>query len=290
VDQATFESQSFFDQINLSQAHATGMSGVGVTVAVLDTGIAPNHPYFAGRLVAGRDFVDDDWDATDPGSSMASAERPRASGHGTHISGIILRMAPNSQIMPVRVLDENGRGSSFVIAYAIEWAVAQGADVINLSLGTEYESKVMADVVKYATREGVTIVAAAGNLGTSTPQYPANFKDAISVAAVDGNNVKPAFANYGKWIDLSAPGVGIYSAMTAAEGAGFANWSGSSIATAFVSGAAALLHQKYAGFNGNKANQIENDLLRTAGDLNGANPNYKNELGGLLNVGGAVNR
>lgn len=290
VDQATFENQSYFDQINLGQAHASGMTGAGVTVAVLDTGIDPNHPYFAGRLVAGRDFVDDDWDPTDPGSVVASAQRPRASGHGTHISGIILRMAPNSQIMPVRVLDENGRGSSFVIAYAIEWAVAQGADVINLSLGTEYESKVLADVVKYATREGVTIVAAAGNQDVSTPQYPAAFKDVLSVAAVDGGNVKATFSNYGKWVDLSAPGVSIYSAMSAAEGFGFANWSGSSISTAFVSGAAALLQQKYAGFNGNKANRIENDLLRSAGDLRNLNPDYKNELGGLLNVGGAVNR
>jgi subtilisin family serine protease len=150
--------------------------------------------------------------------------------------------------MPIRVLDANGRGNTFVLAYAIEYAVANGADIINLSLGADCDSDVLKEAIDAALANNVLVVAAAGNDGSNVPQCPAKYFGVIGVTAVRSDNSVPEWANYGDWVQLAAPGEGITSTIVGPEGAGYASWSGTSMATPFVTGAAALVKQKYPAY------------------------------------------
>jgi thermitase len=277
TDPQGYENQFAFDQVALPPVQPFH-KGNGVIVAVLDTGISLNHPAFQDRLIPGHDWVNDDADPTDEGSGLAW-------GHGTHVAGIITQIAPNSKILPVRVLDANGRGDIFIVAAAIEWAVAQGADVINLSLGTEYDSKVLSTIVEEATAAGVVIVAAAGNEGGDTPQYPAAYPQTLAVTAVDAANQKADFANYSHWVDIAAPGVGITSTITGPEGDGYASWSGTSMATPFVSGVAALSRGK--DWTASSA-AIRQQLIENAVNIDSVNPDYQDQMGSLLNAVGVL--
>ncbi len=270
-----YVNQKAFSQVRLPAQPMT-YTGAGMVVAVLDTGVSQDHPAFAGRLLPGWDMVDDDPIPNDePGGA--------GWGHGTHVAGIIAHVAPEAQILPVRVLDPQGRGDTFVVAYAIEWAVNQGADVINMSLGTAFHSQVLSETVAWATDQGVVIVAAAGNLNSTQPQYPAHYPQVVSVTGVDEENRKAPFANYGEgWIDVAAPSVGITSTIVGPQGNGYASWSGTSMATAFVSGAAALGRQKFPNMS---VGALEQRLEATAQDIDSVNPDYKQKLGkGLLDV------
>ena len=278
VDPTGYVDQHAFQQIGLISATHT-YQGNNVVVAVLDTGVDLQHWEFRNRLLPGLDVVADDTVPQDEGNGLAW-------GHGTHVAGIIARVAPQSRILPVRVLDTNGRGNTFLLAYAIEWAADHGANVINLSLGTNHDSNVLREAIKQATDRGVVVVAAAGNSNQDIPQYPAAYNDVLAVTAVDGQNVKASFANYGHgWVKLAAPGVGITSTIIGPLGSGYASWSGTSMSTAFVSGAAALARQKVARGD---VNAIDHLLLSTAGNLDTVNPTYQDELGGLLNVYAAL--
>ena len=125
-------------RINLPAAQAIS-KGAGVKVAVLDTGIDKTHPLFAGKLLPGRDFVDNDNDPSEVGTSGVGAY-----GHGTHVAGIVLMVAPDAKIIPIRVLDQNGVGNVWTLSKALNYAANpdgnpatdDGANIINLSLGT----------------------------------------------------------------------------------------------------------------------------------------------------------
>ena len=275
-----YTGQSAYTQVSLNDV-ARAFSGAGVTVAVLDTGVYTPHEQFVGRLqLSGLDVVDDDTDASEVGPGLAW-------GHGTHVTGIIAVIAPQATLLPIRVLDPNGRGNTFLLAYAIEWAVDHGADVINMSLGTEFDSQVLRDVVAQAAGEGVVLVAAAGNSDVTTVQYPAGYPGVIGVTAVDEHNVKAVFANYGAgWVDLAAPGVGIMSTMISADGPGYATWSGTSMSTAFVSGAAAQVEGKTGATVA--ADSMHDLLVDTGTDIDAANPDYARQIGRLLNVSSAL--
>lgn len=252
-------------------------------VAVLDTGVDASHPALAGRLLPGTDLVNED---NVPQDGPEAGEEPGlAQGHGTHISGIVTRIAPQSKILPVRVLDVNGRGNIYVLAYAIEWAADHGADVINLSLGSDFDSQVLSDAIADAQQRGVVIVAAAGNDGVATPQYPANFPGVLGVTAVDSGNHKADFANYGDgWIDLAAPGVGITSTVPFSPVL-YAAWSGTSMAVPFVTGAAALVKQQQPDA---APAEVADRLIAAGADLDAANPQYAGQLGRLLDISRAI--
>ncbi len=194
-----------------------------------------DHPDLAGKVIRG-DHVDNDWDPYD------------GNGHGTHTAGIaaavtnnargIAGMAPEATIYAVRVLDESGSGTLQNVANGIIHAADNGADVINLSLGSPNDSITLKEAVDYAWNKGVVVVAAAGNDGSAQPTYPAYYSDAIAVAATDSDESKASFSNYGNWVDVAAPGVNIYSTYT--DG-GYASLSGTSMATPHVAGLAGLL-------------------------------------------------
>jgi subtilisin family serine protease len=254
-----------------------------VVVAVLDTGVYTPHEQFSGKLqLPSLDVINDDSDPSDIGPGLSW-------GHGTHVAGIIAAMAPDAKILPVRVLDSNGRGNTFLLAYAIEWAAQQPyVQVINLSLGTEFDSKILRDVIADVVERGIVVVAAAGNGNSNQVKFPAGYQNVIGVTAVDSSSHKASFANYGGgWVDIAAPGVGIMSTMISEEGAGYATWSGTSMSTAFVSGAAALL----AGKSGSRAatpTNLSEQLVNSGSILDLLNPLYAGEIGRLLDVSAAL--
>ena len=220
--------------------------GAGVTVAVLDTGVATHEDLAESRILAGADFTDGDADGTG---------RDDGHGHGTHVSGIInaslnnntgiAGLAPSADILPVRVLDSGGSGYWSWVAGGITWATDHGADVINMSLGGG-DSEVLEVAVQYAVTAGVTVVAAAGNSRSSgSPvSYPAAYDGVTAVAATDNADDYASFSNEGSYVDIAAPGVAILSTL---PGNSYASWSGTSMATPYVAATAALIHSNAAG-------------------------------------------
>src|SRR3990170_879710 len=169
-------------------------------------------------------------------------------GHGTHVAGIaaatagngvgVAGVCPRCTILAVKVFaDGSGSTSDFTVAQGIVWAVDHGANVVNLSLGGPGSSAVAQAAVDYAWSRGVVVVAAAGNSGSSTLSYPAAYPNAIAVSATNSSDGLAGFSSYGSWVDLSAPDQGILSTV---PGGDYASWSGTSMATPVVAGAAGL--------------------------------------------------
>jgi len=272
---STYLNREALNQINLGKTHEH-YRGAGQIVAVLDTGIDFDHPSWKeGQILPGLDLIDGDDYPADDGQGVAQ-------GHGTHISGIIAQVAPDSQILPIRVLDGQGRGDTFDLAYAIEWAAEEGADVINLSLGTTDFPPVLWDAINYVVHEmDVVVVAAAGNSNNSKRHYPAAFANTLSVTAVDEQSKRASFANYGHWVNLAAPGTGITSTITGPQGSGYGRADGTSMATPFVSAAALLLHEQTPDAT---QSQIANRLQQSSSNLNTLNAAYQNQLGSMLDI------
>ncbi len=199
-----------------------------VIVAVIDTGVDYTHPFLKGRMVQGYDFVADDTDPMD------------VHFHGTHIAGIIADTTPaNVKIMPIRVMDEEGRGYDSDIAKGIRYAVDNGADIINLSFVGQGYSQYLADTIQYALSNNVLVIAAAGNEKADTSDYyPASEQKIIVVSATDRHDRIAQFSNTGSSIDVSAPGVDIVSTIPQQK---FGSASGTSMAAPYVSGVAAML-------------------------------------------------
>jgi len=217
-------------------------TGAGVRIAVLDTGFDLDHPLLTDRLVLGIDLLDDDTHpsdvknyADDDGDGVAD----EAHGHGTFVAGVLAQLAPEAEILPIRVLEADGSGELYDIIDGIDFAIANGADVINMSFGTTEKSKALEDAVKRAQKAGAIIVAAAGNGGDNKKQYPAAYGKVIAVAAFDkASSGVPSWGTYGKWVDVSAPGIGIFSSR---PGGTMATWSGSSMSAPIVSAQVALM-------------------------------------------------
>ena len=170
-----------------------------VVVAVVDSGIDPEHPLFEGRLVDGYDFVERDQKPNDE------------LGHGTHISGVIINNSRNATIMPIRFTEGREGKLSDLIA-SLMFAAEHKADVVNLSLSTPQYSAIMQETIQYLDSQDIIIVSAAGNYGTWLEFYPAAWPEAISVGALTKTGAKLPESNFGEWIDFSAPGKSVYSA------------------------------------------------------------------------------
>jgi len=229
----------------LDRAHYYG-TGSGVTVAVLDTGADLDHPALADHLVAGYDFVDDDtWPDDVPNGADEDEDggTDEGVGHGTHISGVLAQVAPDVQIMPVRVLNSDGVGSLLAIVKGIIYAVDHGAQIINLSLSTHDHFAMLETAIAYAQSRDVIVIAAASG-GAAALHFPAAYTDVISVGATRGGGYVAEFsAPYADLVDVFAPGELIYGPYYDGR---YAWWSGSSMATPIVAGVAALLIEQGA--------------------------------------------
>lgn len=230
-----------------------------VLVAVVDTGIDYNHPELASNYVPlGYDWINNDTDPVDD------------NGHGTHCAGIIAAELNNNMgiaglaqvsIMAEKVLNSTGWGWDFTVAQGICHATDMGAKIISMSLGCYEDSPVMYEAVKYAYDHGVLLVAAAGNDHTSSPHYPAAYNEVIAVAATNQNDAPASFSNFGEWIELSAPGVRIYSTYINDS---YAFAQGTSMACPHVSGLAALVWSRFPNFT---RDELRWHLQRTADKL-----------------------
>jgi thermitase len=225
--------------------------GRGVKVAVLDTGAQRHHPALEANFkgVKRYDFVDNDNLPSDRAVGLdedGDGLTDELVGHGTHVAGIVDLVAPEAKIMPLRVLNTEGYGDVFTIAKAIVYAQSNGAEVINLSLGSPDYSELLHEVIEDAIESGVVVAAAAGNESSALPHYPAagdgilySADGLLAVTSVNQEEKKSDFANYGKWVDIAAPGEDTRSAFPVSK---YAYWSGTSMATPFVAGQAALIH------------------------------------------------
>jgi len=229
-------------QILMTNGWKHTLGSDAVVIAILDTGINAEHIEFAGRIVQGMDFVNDDKNPDDD------------HGHGTHAAGIIAAAAdngvgsagicPKCKIMPIKVLTENNVGNWSDVVAGIMYAANNGAQIINLSLGSTMPSDSVKEAIDYAHNDkGVLIIAAAGNWSTDEPFYPASFEETLAVSATDQASELWSLSNFGDYVDVSAPGDRIYSTDSNLDDnkAGFTFRSGTSMAAAHVSGLAGLL-------------------------------------------------
>ncbi len=263
-----------------------------IVVAVLDTGVDLRHPDLRGRLIPGTDVGSGDSNPTDE------------NGHGTHVAGIVAAAsgnargvsgtAPHVVVMPVKVANDNGSIWDVTVARGMDWAIARGARVINLSLGGINASPTVNAAIDRARSRGVVVVAAAGNEGGAVSQ-PAAYAPTLAVAAVTdlgeaygapgtaGRYVHAAYSNSGPEVDLAAPGTSIISTIPVRAGS-YAVISGTSMATPFVSAAAALVLSRNPSLT---AAEVEAALVGTALDLGAPGPDPETGAG-LLRVGAAA--
>lgn len=264
--------------------------GSGVTVAVIDTGVQITHPDLAlpGGFAAGTDLIA-------PGDGTNDQN-----GHGTHVAGILgardqdvggIGGVPIVTIMPVRVLNASGSGSYAGVINGINYAVTNGADVISMSLGGAGSDPNLAQAVANAIANGVVVVAAAGNDGSCSALYPAVYSGVIAVAATEVNSDTLAtFSQRGPNVDIAAPGRDIWSTV---PNSAYGRKSGTSMATPFVSAAAALVLAKCTATGpwitrANRPGLVEARLEATAAPIAG-NPIQQTPIaGGSLRAGAAT--
>lgn len=250
-----------------------------ITVAVLDTGLDFNHQDFGlEKIWVNEDEIegngiDDDnngyIDDVNGVNFLSLGSRPVDDhGHGTHVSGIIAAKTDNNlgmagicwqgKIMPVKFLDNEGRGSVDSAILAVLYAVENGAEVINASFGGG-QSELLKDAVNLALENNVVFVAAAGNSSSSDLSriYPAGIEGVVTVGALSKGGAKTGFSNYGEFMEVIAPGEGIYSTFINGE---YREWSGTSMAAPHVSGVAALI--KAAGI-GDRKEVVKRIILGT---------------------------
>src|SRR3989344_2769912 len=258
-----FSNQWGMQKINASSAWDVVKGSNNVDIAIVDTGVNYNHPDLQSKIV---------FSVNCTLTNCPSGQTTDPDGHGTHVAGIaaavtnnnlgIAGVSWNSRIMSIKVLDDTGRGYYSWITNGIIWAVDNGAEIINLSLGGTSYSSTLENAVNYAWSKGVLITAASGNSGTSKPFYPAYFQKVMAVAATSSNDAKASFSNYGTWVDVAAPGVSIISTYKN----GYEYLSGTSMSTPFVSGLAALVISQNPSFTNS---QVREKIETTSIELPG---------------------
>ncbi|NJL78155.1 MAG: S8 family serine peptidase [Richelia sp. RM2_1_2] len=264
------------DAVKAPSAWEKGYTGQGIVVAVLDTGVGSNHDDLKqniwtnqgeipnnGQDDDGNGYIDDVYGWNFDGNNNNTID---VDGHGTHVSGTIAGtkndfgvtgIAYDAQIMPVKVLDDFGSGSTTAVANGIYYAVDNGADVINLSLGGSFPSFGIERALEYANSKGVIVVMAAGNNGGETPLYPARYaeKYGIAVGAIDQDKNMARFSNRAgtdALTYLTAPGVDIYSTLPNNR---YDSYSGTSMATPHIAGVVALMLSANPNLNSNLIRQ-----------------------------------
>jgi hypothetical protein len=272
--------------VNAPEAWARGYTGQGVVVAVLDTGVDRNHADLAGNIWTnageiandgldndGNGYVDDvyGWNFANGNNNTLDGNR-----HGTHVAGTIAAanngfgatgVAYNSRIMPVKVLSDSGSGSYSGVAQGIRYAVDNGADVINMSLGGGSTDSAVQSALQYASSRGVIVVMAAGNAGAAQPGYPASSATSwgLAVGAVDSSNQMASFSNRAgsnsSMRYVTAPGVQVYSTL---PNGGYGFLSGTSMAAPHVAGVVALMLSANPNLTDAQVRQIITD---TAGNV-----------------------
>lgn len=231
-----------------------------VIIAVVDTGVDLNHKDLQTKLIDG-------YNAINPGQPPMDDV-----GHGTHVAGVIgahtnnqegiAGMTWNNPIMPVKVLDNSGAGSSYSVALGIIWAVDHGAKVINLSLGNYAQGAFLHDAIRYAYDKDVVIVAATGNDNTNQPGYPAAYPEVFAVSATNADETKASYSNYGDYVDVVAPGTSIASTYPSNQ---YAALSGTSMACPHVAALAGLIRSANPALTNSEVYEVMRQSVKDLG-------------------------
>lgn len=257
------------DFLGVPSDHST--FGKGVSIAVLDTGINASHPAFKGANIQTFSLLDNPITA-DP------------SGHGTAVASLIVGtdqaaqgVAPAADLLSFQVMDADGSSDAFTLAQGIIQAVEAGADVISMSLGSYGNSRILNNAIQYALNREIAVIAAAGNDGFNQLPYPAQYAGVIGVAAIDANAQPAYFSNYGNAVDISAPGINIFSA---GEQESIIGFSGTSASTPLVAGSLAVILSEQPHLSVAQATAYLLEHTNDAG-APGRDPHYGQ---GMLNI------
>ena len=298
-------------QLIRTEAAQQFSTGRGVIIADINTRVDVGHPALAGHMGAGFDFVanrpsgvaalnddqstagflDDDQSTAgflDDDQSTAGflddhgihlLDSGGSSAHGTFCAGLLVAVAPDATIMPLRAFDDSGNTDLFTLAKAVRYARRNGAQVLNMSFGTLTDSRVLREAIDYAKAGNVVLVASAGNNNTSSPQYPAAYPGVVTVAATDLLDRKASFSNYGSYVFVDAPGTHIISAV---PGGGYGMANGTSFSAPMVAGMAALI---WSVRHDDTMTVIGQSTVR----IDERNPQYSGQLGfGRVDVSESV--
>lgn len=273
----------------------SGLTGAGLLVAVIDTGVDPNHPALAGALVTGYDFVHESVGGSElvdlSADQIASLSQsntsildgqnlvqlntytmailsqsntsildggPKSFGHGTMTAGLVHLIAPNAKIMPLKAFTADGGSDLYNILRAIRYAADHGANVISMSFEIAQSSPALQNAIQYALSKNVTIVAASGNDGQQILVYPAAYNSVIGVGSTSNQDGKSSFTNFGtNAVYVAAPGEGV---ITTFPGGHYAAGWGTSFSAPMVAGEAALILQARPSF---KPNDVANAISRS---------------------------
>ena len=271
-DMFLFQIKDFADKVNENiqkigarKLWKQGHTGKGIVIAVLDTGCATAHADLKDRIIGGYNFTGD--------HSGNPAIYEDLNGHGTHVAGIIaasgdnqgmVGVAPDAQLLILKVLNRRGVGTHDAVTAAIEYAAEwrgpnnEKVDIMSLSLGANTGDEKLHDAIKKAIKADITVVVAAGNEGdgnldTDEFSYPAAYEEVVAVGGIDNWNNIAEFSNTNHFVDLYAPGVEIESTYLRD---GYMSLSGTSMAAPHVTGAIALLMNKYQSGLREKPNEI----------------------------------
>lgn len=224
-------------QTRTDKAWDATAGAAAVKLAVLDSGVDPSQPDLAAKLLPGRDFYNNDYDASDD------------NGHGTAVAGVGAGRSDNGvgiagycggcSILPVKIAGADGYATWSAMASGVVWATDQGARVINLSFAGSSGSATVAEAIAYAHGHGAVVTVAAGNSSSSSKTYPAAYPGALAIAAVDGGDGLASYSNYGPWVQLAAPGCNYATKRTSTTPL-FSSFCGTSSAAPAAAGIAAL--------------------------------------------------
>lgn len=279
-------SQWYLGKIRAFTAWNYGTGTPAQSVAVVDTGVDIQHPDLIGKIQPGGwDFQQNDSDPSEEpcvdinkNGNCDQGEPSQNVGHGTGVAGVIAAATNNgigiaglawqTKIFPVRVFPADGGAPISQIANGILYAAREpSVRIINLSLSGPDDSSTLREAIQYAYYHGILIVSAAGN---KTPDvYPGVYPETLAVAATDNTDKRAYFSNYGDWVDLSAPGVSIFSTAFTRQGLHtYSSWNGTSFSAPVVSGIAALLFGLHPAWT---AQQVIEHLRTTSDDISVAN-------------------
>lgn len=294
-------------QINADNAWNLSTGDANIVVSIVDDAVEITHSDLSGAIWTntgeipnngidddGNGYVDDvqGYDVANSDNDPGPDAPVNSYDHGTHVAGIAGASTDNNTGMAsigfgVSLMAVKSTNSASAVTHGydgIVYSVASGADVINMSWGGSGSSATAQSIIDYAYGNNIVCIAAAGNDNVSSTFYPAGYNNVISVASTTTGDAKSGFSNYGTWIDISAPGSGIWSTV---PNNGYAIKQGTSMASPLVAGLAGLM----LSFNpGLLPSDIETCLLSTATNIDGANPSYVGELGaGRIDAFAAMN-
>ncbi len=272
--------------LDINGAQVTSLGG-GVTVAIIDTGVSPHTLVAPSIIPGGFDFVLNSSNTAETGDGLdndGDGFTDEMIGHGTFIAGLVLRVAPAADILPVRVMDDEGISSTFLLTAGVYHAIDQGADVLNISMGATLPSTVLSDAIAAAHAAGMHVVSSVGNEGNESPiRYPSGDSGVLAVGATSNLDIRADFSNYGLHLSLCAPGEALSSVDTAS---GFVAADGTSFAAPLVAGTLALLRSADPGAS---RETVTSALLDNTRFLDILNPSYAGKLGaGRLDSGAAL--